>query len=166
MKRFVFAALSILLVLGSVNLVAAQDQGSEQYVELMRQDIRAQATAIFTEAMMLTDAQGEIFWPIYRDYKHQVSTIGDARIALIKEYAAKYNTMDDATANGIMDKVLKLNKERNSLREKYYKKMRKDLGGVLAARFFQIDRILNEIIDLQVSAELPLVQHTAAPAQE
>ncbi len=63
-------------------------------------------------------------------------------------------------------KVLKVTKDRNSLREKYYKKMRKALGGVMAARFFQIDRVLNDIIDIQIFSEIPLVLKTKVPAVE
>ncbi len=170
MKRIALTLLGVLMVVSLAQpvLVQASDQdtNSEQYLELMRQDLRSNMTAIFTEAMMLNDAQGKVFWPLYREYMTEVSKLGDQRIELIKEYAAKYNSMDDDTANAIMDKVLKLAEDRHDLRKKYYKKMRKKLGGVLAARFYQVDKALNEIVDLQVSSEIPLVLKTAQPAAE
>jgi len=170
MKKFALALLGVALIVSFVSPVLAQDQTAEQYLELMRQDLRSNVTAVFTEAMELTDAQGEVFWPIFRDFQNQVSKIGDQRIALIKDYAANYNSMNDERAESIMKNVFKVEKDRYSLRQEYYKKIKKELGAVVAARFYQVDRVINSLVDLQIFSELPLVQHlslpTEAPAQE
>jgi hypothetical protein len=161
MKKFVLATLALTL------FVAGNAQAQDQYLELMRSDIRTQVTAIVTEAMQLDDAQGEAFWPIYREYELEVSKLGDQRIALIKKYADNYMSMDDAMADEIIKDVMKLNKDRMATREKYYKQINKAVGGVLAARFWQVDGIIQNIIDLQVSAELPVIERTKAePAKK
>ena len=51
----------------------------------------------------LTATEATKFWPIYDQYAAEVSTLGDARVALIKEYAQSYNTMTDAQANDLMN---------------------------------------------------------------
>ncbi len=161
MKKIALAVLALTLLI-SAN---AQAQG-EAYLELLRQDLRTQKTAVFTEAMMLDDAQGEIFWPIYREYDLELSKLGDTRIALIKKYAENYEAMDDDMADEIVKASFKLNKERASAREKYHKKMRKELGGVLAARFFQVDGLIQTLIDLQISSELPIIERTKAEPEK
>ena len=81
----------------------AQDQtNNEQYMELMRQDLRTNKLAVMTEAMALTDAQGEVFWPIYREYQTDLSKIGDKRIAMIKDFAEHYEDMTGDKAKELM----------------------------------------------------------------
>lgn len=154
MKKTILALLALALVF------SAQARAQDDYLELLRQDLRTQKTAVVTEAMMLDEAQGEIFWPIYRDYDHEVAKLGDARIAMIKKYAANYEAMDDAMADEIVQEAMKLNSQREKLRESYYKKMRKELGGVLAARFWQVDGLIQDLLDVQIAAELPIVMRT------
>ena len=155
-KRF-----TTILVLGLVALMAvsaqAQDQ-NEKYIELMRQDLKTNVTAVMTEGMALTDAQGEIFWPIYRDHQSQETAIGDRRIALIKEYAENWENMTQEKAEEILKASFKIQKDRLSLLEKTAKKIAKELDPITAARFVQVERALSMIIDIQVAAEIPLFE--------
>lgn len=160
MKKLVFAALAV------VTLVAGAAHAQEQYVELLRQDLRTEKTAIVTESMMLTPEQGEVFWPIYREYETEVAKIWDARIALIKRYAESYETLDDATADEIATSAMDLSMKRLKLREKYYGKLKKELGGVLAARFSQVDGLIENLVYVQVSGEMPLATMGAGTQQE
>ena len=89
MKKFVITAACLLL--GLPGLASAQDQS--QYVELLRQDIVTQKTAILTEAMDLNAEQSDKFWPIVREYDVKRAEIADRRIAAIKKYAANYEMM-------------------------------------------------------------------------
>jgi hypothetical protein len=136
---------------------AGQDQ-NEKYIELMRQDLNTNITAAMTEGMALTDAQGEIFWPIYRDYRNTVSAIGDRRIALIKDYAENWENLTQEKAAEIMKASFKIQKDRLGLLEKTAKKVAKELDPITAARFVQVERALSMIIDLQVAAEMPLFE--------
>jgi hypothetical protein len=139
---------------------AGQDQ-NEKYIELMRQDLNTNITAAMTEGMALTDAQGEIFWPIYRDYRNTVSAIGDRRIALIKDYAENWENLTQEKAAEIMKASFKIQKDRLGLLEKAAKKVAKELDPITAARFVQVERALSMIIDLQVAAEMPLFEEGA-----
>ena len=71
------------------------------YAELLRSDVRAEKVAILTEVMEFTEAEDKVFWPIYREYETELAKINDDRIALIKEYALGYETLTDATADGL-----------------------------------------------------------------
>jgi hypothetical protein len=156
----------ILGVLAMLVLLSPMAQAQDQYMELMRQDLRTLKTEIVTEAMMMTSEQGEAFWPIYREYQLEIDKIWDTRIAVIKQYAEKYDMMDDATADDIMKQAFNLKKKRAKLVESNYKNMKKAVGGVLAARFVQVDGVIQNLVDLQISSELPLVMHTAPETTE
>ena len=155
MKRLILTLVTL------TTLVAPAALAQDQYVELLRQDLRTEKVAVVTEAMMLTAEQSDAFWPIYREYDNELTGIWDERIALIKDYAANYQSMDDAKADEIATKAMKLGEKRLKLRSSYYKKMKKELGAVVAGRFWQVDGVIQNLVDLQVMAELPLVQSAA-----
>ena len=163
MKKIILCLVAAVVMLSGTTQAQAQAQG--QYEELLRQDLRTMKTAIVTDGMMLSDEEGEAFWPVYREYDLELQKIWDARLAVITSYAEKFETMDDATADEIMKEAMKVSKARADLRTKYYKKMKKEVGAILAARFSQIDGIIQNIVDLQIASELPLVIRTAPEAE-
>src|SRR5208283_3734102 len=71
---------------------------SDQDIQMLRQDIRSQRKQIIAANMQLTDAEATKFWPVYDAYMQDVIKNSDGRFALIKEYAATYDTMTDAQA--------------------------------------------------------------------
>ena len=143
---------------------AQAESQNEQYMELMRQDLRTNKLAVMTEAMALTDAQGEVFWPIYREYQTKLSVIGDERIAMIKDYAENYEDMTGEKAKDLMKIWFGQKKDQLSLLEKTSKKIAKATDPVTAARFIQIENAVNMLVDLQIASELPLF--TPGPATE
>jgi hypothetical protein len=155
-KKMIFCLVAVAMVIGG----AAQAQSN--YEELLRQDLRTMKTQVVTEVMMLSTEEGDKFWPVYREYDLELSKIWDRRLALIQEYAENYESMDDAAADKIMQDAIKLREDRMKLRAQYYKKMKKEVGAILAARFSQVDGVIQNLVDLQIAAELPLVIRTAA----
>ena len=159
-KRLIVRS-AALLVFGLALLAAAvpvQAQG-EQYLELIRQDLKTAKTAYMTEGMALTTEQGDVFWPIYREYQAELSKIGDRRIANIKDYAEHYEAMTGEKASEIIKKSFKNRKDTLGLLEKAAKKVSKELDPVTAARFIQVENTLNLLIDLQLAGEIPLFKH-------
>ena len=147
--------LPLLLALAVPTIAAADDM--EKYVEMMRSDLRSGKTALLTEALKLTDADGKKFWPIQREYETELAKIGDQRIQLIKDYAAAYDSMTAATAKSLMDRAFKLESARLATLKKYSDKVSKDVSPNVAARFAQVEAIVNSLIDLKLRAETPLV---------
>jgi hypothetical protein len=150
------------LILLSLALVAgvslyAQETYQESYLELLRADLKTQKVAIVTVNMGLTDAQGQVFWPIYRKYDAELTTFNDQRIALIKDYAENFEKMTDTKADALSKQVFALLGKRLKLQEKYYEEFAKALNPVLAAKFMQIERQINALVDLQIGSEIPLI---------
>ena len=95
--------------------------------------------AIITASIPLTDKQGEQFWPIYREYNTELMKLGDRRVAVLKEFAAKFDNIDDKTAEKLVKESISLQNDKTSLLEKTYKKVSKVVGPVTAARFLQVE---------------------------
>jgi hypothetical protein len=135
----------------------AQDTNIRAYVELLRADVRAEKTAIIGQMMDLNDDQATKFWPIYREYDVALQQLNDKKLAGIKQYAKNYDSMTDEKADELAKLALDLENERTDLKRTYYEKVSKQLGGILAARFLQIENQLLMVIDLQIASSLPIV---------
>jgi hypothetical protein len=130
----------------------------EQYIELLRSDLKTQKVAIITEAMEFTPAEAETFWPIYREYDLKLSKIGDKRIAAIKEYATVYETISNEKADELMKTFLDLDGQYLDLRNEYFNKVKKAISPTVAARFMQVENQMNALVQLKIMSELPLVK--------
>ena len=149
-------------ILFSGSVAYGQESGESQksfdkYVELLRSDISTQKVALYTEALDLNDQEGSVFWPIYREYENELAAISDRWVAGIKDYAANFENMTDEKANELAEAALKMDEERAKLRRKYFRKFEKELGGITAAKWVQLERIVANLIQLQVQSEVPLI---------
>jgi len=142
----------------STPAASAQSQASlDQDIQLLRGDIRSQKKEIVAANMNLTPDEATKFWPIYDQYTAEVAKIGDSRVALIKEYASSYNTMTDAQANDFMKRAAAIDQQFNATRSKYVPIFEKVISAKKTALWFQIDRRLDLLINLQLAANIPVV---------
>lgn len=153
MKTFALAAAGLLLLLPGT--ASAQ----QEYVELLRQDLVTQKTALLTDAMALDAAQSEKFWPIVREYDVERAKVADRRIALIRKYAQNYESMTSDMAKEIAEESLKIDRDMMKLKEEYFGKVSKALSPIEAARFLQVENFVDNLLRLQTQYELPLIQH-------
>ena len=148
--------LLLLLLLVLTPALAVADS-FDKYLEMLRSDFRTTKTQILTEALKMSDADGQKFWPIQREYETELAKLGDQRVALIKDYAANYDSLTPAMAKQLVDRAFKLESSRLSLLKKYTDKTSKAVSPTVAARFAQIEATLNSLVDLQIRANTPLV---------
>ena len=160
----------VLLMVGPAALVQAQAPSSSPsaretktlnlsaYAELLRSDVRALKVAIITEVMGFTEAEDKAFWPIYREYDLEMAKLGDERVAMIAEYASNYSKLTDPMAETLASKALDLEARRQAVKAKCYDRLRVALSPRTALRFLQVEHQLLLVIDLQISASLPIVQ--------
>lgn len=156
MKR----TLIVLLIFAAAAIAAYSQEPANQetYLELLKSDLKTQKVAIITEGMTMTDPQSAIFWPIYRKYDAELTTLNDTRIEVIKDYAANFETMTPAKADELTNKTFAFIENRLKLQKKYYKEFSKALGPVLAAKYMQIERSINTVFDFQIMSQIPLVK--------
>jgi hypothetical protein len=138
----------------------AQNTIKDSDVELLRQDLRAQRKQITAENMTLTADEATKFWPIYDQYRQEAIKPNDERWALIKEYAANYNTMTDAQAQDYMKRSTAVEQQLISLRTKYIPIFEKVISAKKTALWFQIDRRVDLLINLHLSSIIPMVNTT------
>jgi hypothetical protein len=131
---------------------------SDQQMALLRKDIRSIKKQLIASNLTLTDAEATKFWPVYEQYSAEFGKINDTRTALIKEYADGYGSLTDQQADSLIRRWLDTDIAVSALRQKYVPIVRTVLPGKKAATFFQLDRRISMMIDLQLTSQLPLVQ--------
>ena len=138
----------------------AQDKPkiTDQDIELLRRDLRAQKKQIVAVNLNLDAEQATKFWPVYDQYIAEQTKIHDQKYAVIKEFATSWGTISDAQAVDLTTRALTVDAQVTQLRVKYMPNFLKVLPGKQVATFFQIDRRLQMMVDLQLMSELPLVQ--------
>lgn len=138
----------------------AQDQPkiTDQDIELLRKDLRAQKKQIVAANLQLTTDQATKFWPMYDQYIAEQTKIHDQKYAVIKEFATSWGTISDAQAEDLTKRALAVDDQVAQLRMKFMPNFLKVLPGKQVATFFQIDRRLQMMVDLQLMSQLPLVQ--------
>jgi hypothetical protein len=134
----------------------AQDLNVQEYIKLLRQDVRTQKAKLLGAVMQLDADDAAKFWPIYKEYEVELDKVEDLRVANIEEYAKNYAQLTDGKADELVRNAMEFQKQRDELLGKYYNRVKTALGGITAARFVQVEHQLLLIIDLQIASELPV----------
>ena len=127
---------------------------------MLRADVQSSRKAITAQNMNLTADEATKFWPIYDQYAAEVAKIGDSRVALIKEYAANYDTMTDDQANLFIQRAADIDQQFTATRSKYVPMFEKAISAKKTALWYQIDRRLDLLINLQLAGNIPVVDTT------
>jgi hypothetical protein len=136
-----------------------QDDGQwRDEMEVLRTQIHADRQAVVAAAMEFGDQEGAAFWPVYKEYRFEMGKIGDRTAALIEEFSRNYDTLTDAKASDLLQRMLTLKKERVDLQRSYVGKFKKVLSPLRVAKYYQVENKLDAVIDFELAAAIPLAQ--------
>ena len=131
---------------------------SDQDLDLLRKDIRSQRKQLIAANLKLTDQEATKFWPVYDQYVSELITINDRKFRLVQQYADDYGKLTNEQSLSFVRQWLDADIEIAQLRQKYVPIVSKALEGKKSATFFQLDRRIAMMIELQLSSRMPLVQ--------
>jgi hypothetical protein len=151
------AMLLSLLLVGST--WAALPSASE--TQAMRAELQKQRQNIVAGILDLTEDEALAFWPAYRDYRVEMSRLGDRVVKLIEEFSANADKLSDAQATRMVDEHLAIQAERVAVRQRHVKVFRKILPATKVARFLQIENKLDATIDHELAMAIPLAMEPA-----
>ena len=124
-------------------------------IEGARADMRADRNTIITAAMNFSDKDAAAFWPVYRQYEYERSTLDDRRVVVIKKYIQKYSSLTDADAKAMAEQMFECDSRLAALKKKYFKKFNKVMPALTVTKFFQLDRRIDLLMDMNVESSLP-----------
>ena len=163
MKKLIFSCLVLALAFaarGSTALAQTETAAGVDVktdVALLRRDLRGDKKQLIALNLPLTEAEATKFWPVYDEYAAAMAKHNDEFYMLIKDYVAKQKTLTDDEAAKMLKRWAELQVEAMQTRQKYIPLVEKVISPRKAAVFFQIDRRLYALMDLQTSSQLPLL---------
>ena len=131
---------------------------SNQDLNLLRQDLRSKRKQLVAANLKLTDMDAKKFWPVYDQYMTELIAINDRKFGLIQEYADNWGKMTNEQSLLFTRNWLDMDIAIAQLRQKFVPMVAKVLDGRKTATFFQLDRRIAMMLELQVSSQMPLVQ--------
>jgi hypothetical protein len=152
MKKMVPVAVAAILCMGTA--VYAQDW----IVEKLRADLRAERAALVEEEMQFTEEEAAVFWPVFKKYESELRRINSERLTLVAKYAENYADMSESVADAIVRKSLELDIKEAYVRKEYFREFKHVLTPTRAAKFLQLDGLLNLLVRAQVASSLPFIE--------
>jgi soluble lytic murein transglycosylase-like protein len=138
---------------------------SNQDIDLLRKDLRSKRKQLIAANLKLNDVEAAKFWPVYDQYIAELIAINDRKFGLIQEYADNYGKFTNEQTLLFTRNWLDMDIATAQLRQKYVPIVAKVLEGKKTATFFQLDRRIAMMMDLQVSSQMPLVQEQNGSGQ-
>ena len=132
-------------------------------IQLLRQDLRAQKQKLIAQNLPMTETEAVKFWAVYNRYGDELRQINGEKYRLITEYAEQWPAMTNDQALIYIRRWLEVDQQVQQLRLKYVPEVSQVLPGKKAAAFFQLDRRINMMIDIQLASQLPLAHSSDNP---
>ena len=150
MKKIILVAFIALMSFG------AQAQSTNE-VEMMQALFGEQKMQVVATFVKPGKEHMEAFEALYNEYEVKRKVLGKQAIALLNEYAEKWEGMTDEQADEWMKKVLKVSADREKLVRSYYKKIKKATTPIIATQFYQVETYINTSIKAVIYESIPFV---------
>ncbi len=108
--------------------------------------------------MDLTEAEANIFWPIYEDYQKELSSLNEQLAMTIVDYAKEYNakTLTDDKASNLLLQSIAVEEAESKLKRAFLPRLGKALPGRKVARYMQLENKVRALVKFEIAAEVPL----------
>ena len=129
----------------------------EQEIQAIEQEYALSKKDMLNDFMQLTGDKATTFWKIYDEYEIERTALARRKFDLIVDYAANYQSLSAEKADELVNATFDANMDYEKMNQKYYNKMKKEIGALDAARFTQFETYLQSIVQGQVQDELPFI---------
>ena len=159
MLKIIFSCLAIVLACSTAFAQKETAAGVEtdKDIALLRRDLRAEKKQLIALNLPLTPEESTKFWPVYDQYAAEMTKVYDEFYKVVKDYVATQKTITDAEASTMLKHWAELIVQVDQTRQRYIPVIEKVIPARKAAHFFQIDRRLYALLDLQVVSHAPLI---------
>lgn len=113
---------------------------------------------LFNEYLQISPYQQSEFMRVLMDYDSEKNEISAERLMLLDLYNQEYDTRSENKSDMIAQQILNNDVEYARFHKRFYKRFSKLLGGTRAARFFQLENYLEQVVRMQLQQELPFIR--------
>jgi len=125
-------------------------------IQLLRLDLRTEKQKLIAQNLPMTESEAVKFWAVYNRYTEDLKQINDEKFRLVKQYGDMWETMNNDDALIYIRGWLEVDEQVHQLRSKYVMEVSHALPGKKAATFFQLDRRISMMMDIQLASQMPL----------
>lgn len=126
--------------------------------QVLLKHIQADRRSLFADNLGLTDAESVKFWPIYDEYEAKRQKLEERYIAMVNDFANKYDTLTDEQAAKILEERMTIEVKMLELKNEYTRKVAKALPGKKALRYAQIESRITNIMRRNLYTVIPLAR--------
>ncbi len=131
---------------------------AQELLELLKKDLNKEKRSLVAEAMNIKEENKTSFWQLYGEYETETNRLIDLRAKNIEKFSENFEKLNDEVANELVSNYFEIETGKLKNNKNYYKKIKKVIGAVQAARFIQIMEQVQLLIDVQIASEVPLVE--------
>jgi len=146
----------VLLILLSTT-ASAQSPMDEQ-IALARQSAHTDRQVLIMGNMHFTTDESAQFWPAWKQYRAAIAANSDRLLALIKDFAANYETLDDQRARGLLTDSFSIKMQSLAIKQNFAKDIEKFMPATKVLRIIQIENKLDAALALKLASEIPLAK--------
>jgi CTP:phosphocholine cytidylyltransferase-like protein len=147
----------LMIALFAIGTATSYSQRATDEVALLQSVYGMQKRDIVAKYMELSGDQATTFWALYEEYEVARKAIGVKRANNIMEYAKNYESITDENVSKMVKASLEVSKDYNKLWDKTYKKMTKSLNARTAAKFYQLELYLENMVRNELSESIPMI---------
>ncbi len=125
-------------------------------VAILRASLRLDRTAVVAEAMQLSEEDGKVFWPLYREYRSALDRTHDGLVKIVLEYFDAYPNVPEKKAAQMLKDYTDLEVELAETRETYLRKFAKTLTAGKAMRLAQVENRIDLALRVQLASLIPV----------
>jgi len=145
-----------LILLYSFSTTASAQTALDEQIALVRQSAHTDRKIIIMGNMNFTADESALFWPAWNKYRADAAANGDRLLAIIQDFAAHYDVMNDQKANELMTDYFSVEMQRLAIKQKFSQDINLFMPALKVLRVLQIENKLDAAIDLQLASEIPL----------
>ncbi|MBA4153798.1 hypothetical protein [Flavobacterium sp.] len=147
----------MVIALFAIFTMSTYAQQSKDEISILQSAYGMQKRELVAKFMDVSEAQSATFWKLYEEYEVARKAIGTKRANNILEYAKKYDAITDENVQNMVKVSMEVHKEFDALWEKTYKKMSKALSPKTAAKFYQLELYLENMVRTELSESIPMI---------
>jgi hypothetical protein len=131
---------------------------STDIIQSLQKDVKTAKKQVIAANIELTAEQAQAFWPVYDRYVMEMTPLLERKLQLISGYINRAGSLTDDDADEYITGRAETEEAILRLRAKYVPIFRKVLPAKTAALFTQIDYRLDLMLDMELTAQQPLIE--------
>lgn len=125
-------------------------------VEILNNDLHSKKITLMEEGMALKGKEGKQFWPLYKEFLKKREKANGEVVAFVTEYSKNPLIFTNEKIKASFKDLFIAERNIQALEEEYFEKIGTATSPSIAARFLQVEDIINMVIKFEVLSKLPL----------